>query len=909
MIKWGGVLKRIVAAILSLIMLAGILSVFSVSAQGTDAVAEFFTSPTCTTLTDTTDSQDRWLSVPDSRLVVNPYDFNLSATATQSDYSNRPSVPLNIGFASPYAVRRERIILNDVVGHLEKSPDAVSNIMFDAPAEEWYPEDPRYGYTTVLDNGDLYCVNTADADPIWQRFHAGVFSAEVTENTVLSFEIVEKNDGVSCKISMPEGEWTDYSCSVNGTGLYEFRVADVIGRTGSFRLRVDFYCVGSGAHMTIRNVTVADSLFDFSSGCTFANNPAVNRTSAVFPDGNTMSVTDCFADETTVLRNVKYAGSENAYIFGKIYGDAEVTDGCLTVDMGNYAYVISCDKGSVFGFFDGFASAVSGGKGSFSPEGCNYYLMKITGDEANIYFTLDTKYSRSKDGLVAHSKEMQTENSGEVISGRIAYWDDILAKIPVPGKFGLTVPGAENTNQRNIEKMYYKSWTLIYASVLPQSPETDYPYRTMANGKPGLWSEGGKHSQYVAMWDSVYAIRMLAYLDGGMAWDCFEGLMADVEEDGSISGEGLPDQKAHTLWHIYSICPDRERLADVMDVMERHTEFSLNHTYWIYPTYNPDPAIKDVIYTTALADEALYLNAIYTELGNSARAEYWADFADSYRLNIIKWHFNNGRQYDFCIPKGNTLSRFSYDYSVLSSGGQGLMYVKGLRANNRKILKDEFLSKYDASAVNGGFSGITAQSPLYMMYGYAQYGEKDISKTVCEVTIRDVSQTVMPAERCDTDTDGTPVCGGVRPSFFTAALMIESVFLRNNVRMDDGLPSAYSLFDSGRVSNIHIGSKVYDITVSDGKAAVSGDADIVTEDLSEAHTYLFGKLGKGAYLVGDVNGSGEVTVTDVLQVLRMSLKLSAVPQGAGMYPADANGDRKITVADAAIILGLSVQND
>lgn len=47
--------------------------------------------------------QERWMSVPDSRLVVNPFSFHATADTTQSEYCNRPMMPLNIGFLDPYS--------------------------------------------------------------------------------------------------------------------------------------------------------------------------------------------------------------------------------------------------------------------------------------------------------------------------------------------------------------------------------------------------------------------------------------------------------------------------------------------------------------------------------------------------------------------------------------------------------------------------------------------------------------------------------------------------------------------------------------------------------------------------------------------------------------------------------------
>ena len=76
--------------------------------------------PTSKELSNSKINQERWLSVPDSRLVINPYLFNVGTETAegqeaggwntnfpQSTQSNRPSLPLNIGYLNPYYYSRD----------------------------------------------------------------------------------------------------------------------------------------------------------------------------------------------------------------------------------------------------------------------------------------------------------------------------------------------------------------------------------------------------------------------------------------------------------------------------------------------------------------------------------------------------------------------------------------------------------------------------------------------------------------------------------------------------------------------------------------------------------------------------------------------------------------------------------
>lgn len=67
-------------------------------------------------------TQNRWLTLPMSRLVINPTPesgiINISkynTTTFQVDYSNRPSIPLNIGYLSPNAIRWSGIEIKDAL--------------------------------------------------------------------------------------------------------------------------------------------------------------------------------------------------------------------------------------------------------------------------------------------------------------------------------------------------------------------------------------------------------------------------------------------------------------------------------------------------------------------------------------------------------------------------------------------------------------------------------------------------------------------------------------------------------------------------------------------------------------------------------------------------------------------------
>lgn len=68
--------------------------------------SSFVTSPTCKDLSMKGEHSERWLSHPESRIVINPFNYDAAPDGglTQSQYCDRPSLPLNIGYLDPWAI-------------------------------------------------------------------------------------------------------------------------------------------------------------------------------------------------------------------------------------------------------------------------------------------------------------------------------------------------------------------------------------------------------------------------------------------------------------------------------------------------------------------------------------------------------------------------------------------------------------------------------------------------------------------------------------------------------------------------------------------------------------------------------------------------------------------------------------
>lgn len=108
--------KKLLTAGLAFTLIAGVVGCSGKSAYnkitgsggGFSEVALTQTSVDCSTIIENDAQQERWLSIPLSRLVINPFQYrgrynniDVSSTTTQSQLNNSAALPLNLGWLHP----------------------------------------------------------------------------------------------------------------------------------------------------------------------------------------------------------------------------------------------------------------------------------------------------------------------------------------------------------------------------------------------------------------------------------------------------------------------------------------------------------------------------------------------------------------------------------------------------------------------------------------------------------------------------------------------------------------------------------------------------------------------------------------------------------------------------------------
>lgn len=801
---------------------------------------------------ETGPDQSRSISIPFSRLVINPFSFYGSTGATtQSQFSNSPSMPLNLGYLSTERVNARR--MNDVMEVYQYkpgigTPDIINTWTGDVTSTSSWSTDTQTSLW-VVDRGLKFSVNSG-ASPIFKFLRpSSRISIDFNKPQILTVNVPEAGGGWVLKINNSYGEEFILKSQGPDFGQFEFDIKAITGWTGPQQVFFDLWAVGIGSYFILSDIKVLSpqsqempcmEATDYSTAWQANELPF----HAVYDDNVVMDGTDFFYDKNTIIRkmhfNSNYTGSPSFIICGYYSGnDVALTDDILYVDNGTFRYAI---KSSVLTsanirFYKTRLELLGQVNGSTSPSTDGYWSVQFDLDtlpdkELSTSIAFSYKNDNEEDVVLTDRVEQPFySNNMEVqYNAQKEYWNDFYSKVPLPLNFAIETVNAKGVTAGQVRNIYYKAWVHIAQNVMEADPQ-NYIYPQIVTGKPSMWDEGAEQAPYSATWESFFGMQFYAFIDPQTSWDAFEGIMSLVGETGMIGGESLPSRKAQTAWILYQITKDRTRLARVYDALERYLNWRLQYPHWIYAgnpeTAYPDPNKKDADFAFSAIIDIDYMIKISKVLKGEFVAYEWEDKKMDFFDKCLSWFWT-------------TPDSRPYQYYNTSTGGRayGNIYwvTKGLHVD---LLKNETAylnSMYSAFSDNFNsdynFGGISLGYPKYPDVGYTLYGLIDNSKVdnatnLIDVSIRDVVRSGnWLAESYEiTDNQGIPYPSGVRPSTFGAAMIIDFVMIKNGFRYDYGKPYIQNLFKGARsIKGIRFSGRVLNIeSDSKGLFTVSGN--------------------------------------------------------------------------------------
>lgn len=531
---------------------------------------------------------------------------------------------------------------------------------------------------------------------------------------------------------------------------------------------------------------------------------------AGYENGNNLSGYDFFYTDHTVVRNVDTGKGEKYLLSGKIKGEARFDEkNQLLIIRGadcKYAIAIKGVNSRKLAFYRSSEDFESGSRLSKNVEKPVCWSYETDAKE-NISIAISfAPASESDQWLIAQVKQPFHKNDiTKAYDRRLTYWNDFLEyKIPQPLHFELTSVDNKGVTADDVRKAYYKAWVLLAQNVLIPEPGV-FPYYQVVTGKASLWDEGHEYAPFSAAWESFVGMQLFGYIDSDISWSCLKGLLSLVDQDGMLGGESLPSRKAHTAWVLYELSGDDKSLREVYPALERYLNWRISQPRWIYGGMTRENE-KDAEFVVSAIHDMEYMVKIAEVLDNGKAKTDWSNKRNDFIGWYKDWFWKTSQ--DLPVQHINHLSgRDSYPIQITTG-----LYVNELDGDYYESMLGLFYKHYDSDLSFAGFNAPKYPDVDFTLYGLIRKNKTTLARGLLEATIRDIVRANTVFAETYTN-DQNPLPGGVRPSIFGMAEIIDFVLLKNGYMFTNGTPCAINIYpemETG-VSRIYNRGKYYDI--------------------------------------------------------------------------------------------------
>lgn len=395
--------------------------------------------------------------------------------------------------------------------------------------------------------------------------------------------------------------------------------------------------------------------------------------------------------------------------------------------------------------------------------------------------------------VVEHKAEVRAAACWRGMSprDRLSYWhrkwNDILARVPAPEKFGPAAGLDLGISAARHRAAYYAAWTFLISDVLPPMPENGFDYPQVATGKPSLWAHGAPHCQGSSSWESFLGQQFLGYVMPKTAWQCYAGLLSRVNSSGALGGESLPSRAAQTAWILYSLTGDKSELSSLYPVLRRRLLWCERHPRWMFPGVHNRHS-RDSDFVVSVMVDMRYAEQIARTLHKSEDVRFWQQERSQEMARYAEWFFPpEGDPIQVVVLSGHGFAR--------SSGGNLSMILTGLHLHQlnpvlANRLKELFLRKWHPLHPLKIYGDIKYPDLDYMVYGLFVRGLSSYAHTFLNDCL---ANTIRAGDFSETFQADPPRNGGVTPSLFGVCLTINFTWLENNMRMDKGPPEPFAM--------------------------------------------------------------------------------------------------------------------
>ncbi|MGO2598958.1 LPXTG cell wall anchor domain-containing protein [Microbacterium gubbeenense] len=185
------------------VVVAGLATACMAAAPAAAATGE---APSATTedLADDTATQQRWLSVPNSRIVLNPFDTDREGT--ELDQTSGPNLPLHLGYYASDEALQQRNLLETYAVSGERPEGAGYRQALADPFDDASAWDAS-GVTTESDAGITSV--TVDSDREWGHIARTVDVDDVSDTRYLTVDIAAIGEDTSWNVKIADEDGKD----------------------------------------------------------------------------------------------------------------------------------------------------------------------------------------------------------------------------------------------------------------------------------------------------------------------------------------------------------------------------------------------------------------------------------------------------------------------------------------------------------------------------------------------------------------------------------------------------------------------------------------------------------------------------------------------------------------------------
>ncbi|SDR84651.1 hypothetical protein SAMN04489717_0775 [Actinopolymorpha singaporensis] len=781
--------------------------------------------PTTELLAVSGPGQPRWLSVPMSRIVVNPYDFN--QTSSELEQNSGPELPLSVGYYAHNQATRVPSLLSLYVrpdGEPDPKPPAVAFADdFDDLSPQWSAEP---GVVAATANSRLTMTLPDSAPNPWGAL-SRTLTVDVDAFPVVTVDVTSVAGAWALKVN--EGDApvdTVLQGDTTATGAFSYDLRRFTGWSGTRAFTLRLFVVQKNAPLVVDRIAVQaeptswlEAAKDFSTTW----RPQALEFFADYASGGGVRGRDQFHDAeslTRVLAVRDVTGGRKLMLAGRFTGEIALDGrGVVTVRAEAFSYSVTVGRGAQIRYYANETDLRAGGPELEvpPPSGCWGVVVPAEDRAVGLGFAYAGEAS-------ARSAQRALDAARPDAAARdqarwTAFWNAELERVPRPGDFTLPGVPANGVGPDDVAATYYRAWHFLAANTLPEAPEVGYHHPQVATGKPSMWNYGADGARPSASWDSLLGIQYLGYLRPDVAWASFAGLMSLVDADGKLGGESLPSRKAQTAWMLYAVTGDRARLTGIYADLRRYLLWAQENPRWIFGDHDiPDE--RDAEFVVSLIVDFGYAERIADVVGEPGDVPIWRGRKEQLTRDYGNWFF----------PAGGISSTLQYHYlkgSHADSPGNTLWVCTGLHlpqltARQRSLLTERFMASFSpvATLAGFGFPDVKAPDVTYTTYGLLENGMAAEADVFVQANIRDIVRAGSFAEVYDDPPSG-PVGTGVRPSMFGAVNLVDFVWLRNGCRADDGTPVFVRMSGDvdGGLSGLTYHGRTFDVEV-DGAAGM-----------------------------------------------------------------------------------------